>query len=391
MNLAWQNRVASTPIVKARNKIVLPAFNVFDYADVCHKNKLSYWNGVATAALLPNTGYTLEAWFMLGPGDIVNWAYLFRTAGYEIRILPDLRVYCIFRDAGGIQFTLSAAESVGRNTWNHVALTWDNTDNLMRCYINGVLSSVTVATVGNAYNTAGGMYRLGDTFNTTTAPLYINEFRVWDHKRTQEELLAHMYSPRDTIGDANAGLVGYYRFDEGVGGTVDNLITANPLQLTLTNYANGDPEWIDDDSYPRRYGANWCVAKFHTTMSKVSGFRTPIVLPSDANFALCVSAVDSNSTLTRYVLANPLSLKLPDSTIIYTGQRLPVTFTLEIWHKDGEPSTLLSAAVNLITATLRVVTTTDYGTLNADATIVIDEEIYTPFPLSFPLTFDQAR
>jgi len=91
------------------------------------------------------------------------------------------------------------------------------------------------------------------------------------------------------------------------------------------------------------------------------------------------------------VLANPLGIKLPDSTITYTGQRLPTTFTLEIWHKDGEINTLLSEAVNLQTSTLRVVTTTDYGTLNADTTIVIDEDIYTPFPFAFPLTFDQPR
>jgi len=386
-NLAWQNRVASVPIVKARNKIVLPAFNVFDYADVCYACVENGWSGTITAAVSPTTGYTMEAWIKVEEGQYtsaLNYILYFNDL-HVLNIRPDFTVRCKFTNAATAVYTLTTALKVSRNAWTHIAFTWDNTDNLMRCYINGVLDVNTTATVGDAATGVGGsllVHRQEDSPRTK-----INEVRFWNYKRSEHEIQTRMFTPRQS----DAGLLAYWKFDEGDGYTIDNAITGNPLTLTLDDQSDVNSAWIDDDSYPRRYGANWVVAKFHTTMTKVSGFRMPITLPADANFALCVIAITGVGTLTRYVLANPLGIKLPDSTITYTGQRLPTTFTLEIWHKDGEVNTLLSDAVNLQTSTLRVVTTTDYGTLNADTTIVIDEDIYTPFPFAFPLTFDQPR
>ena len=391
--LAWQTRVKPTLIKKQRGKITLPAFNVVDYADNCYAMTNGKWEGDTTAIILPANGLTVEAWIYVGPGSIsaaVNpIVYVFTN--YRLSLNDNLTINAYISNQASTPYTVDSAAKINRNAWNHIAMTWDSTDDLIRIYINGVLDANTIATTGTLFQTAGQPFRILP-FASLGTQIRVNEVRIWDVQRSATQIARYMYSPRDTVGTIDGDLIGYWPMDEGAGITIDNRITANPLTLTLTNNgAASENAWITNDSYPRQYGSNWVVAQFAVTVDQITTLKMPLRLPSDCNFALCAKVVTGVGTLNRYILANPTNIALPQNAMTYTGQRLPLAFILEIWHLDGAPTTLLSANVDLLTSNLRVVTTTDYGTLNADDVITIDTNIYATFPWTFPITFNQAK
>jgi hypothetical protein len=105
--------------------------------------------------------------------------------------------------------------SVGQ--WYHVAVTYNGTD--MQLYLNGVPDGNPAPHSGGILNstarlTIGSKDNSGDWFDGL-----IDEVRIFDYVRTQEEIQSTMNQP---LAGSEAGLAAYYRFDElenlGVGG-----------------------------------------------------------------------------------------------------------------------------------------------------------------------------
>lgn len=123
--------------------------------------------------------------------------------------------------------------SVPENTWTHVAITLSG--GTVTFYINGVASGT--ATVGFLQDT--GEMNIGRQQPTYCQCNHFNgtmdELRIWNIARTQAEIQANSNT---TIAANSAGLVAYYKFDEGTGTTTADA-TANNNHATFVN----GPTW----------------------------------------------------------------------------------------------------------------------------------------------------
>lgn len=136
--------------------------------------------------------------------------------------------------------------------WLHIAATIDTAIPLARLYVDGEVVGETARLSGGApippepiRNTAlptmiGGLPPHANNYTDGS----IDELRIWDVARRQEEIWGAMY--RRLRGD-EPGLVGYWRVDEGDGQTIrdaspfgnDGFLGSDP-----TNPDSADPAWI---------------------------------------------------------------------------------------------------------------------------------------------------
>lgn len=107
--------------------------------------------------------------------------------------------------------------------WVHFAMTWNGTQ--VQAYVNGILKSSKssdnatqkVLKTGTSIVTIGGYPGENAYFAD-----YIDEFRIWNVARTAAELLAA--KDKALVGN-EAGLVGYWQFNEDAGTTTADKVT----------------------------------------------------------------------------------------------------------------------------------------------------------------------
>ena len=109
-----------------------------------------------------------------------------------------------------------------QNTWFHYAFTWGSHG--MKMYINGELQSsqnnLTYSAMNNNYNfyVGGHGYMLnnGNYVVTDFFDGQIDELRIWNYQKTNEEILTLMNSPLTSnyYSTLDSGLVGYWRFSQ---------------------------------------------------------------------------------------------------------------------------------------------------------------------------------
>ncbi|NQZ78776.1 MAG: hypothetical protein HRT61_22075, partial [Ekhidna sp.] len=140
--------------------------------------------------------------------------------------------------SGTLNFT--GVQDIATATWTHVAAVVEGND--MRLYINGIPRGT--ATYSGTRQLNDNPIQIGRYTNGTEQfwDGGIDEVRIWNDARTASEIADNYTS--ELRGD-EAGLVGYYQFDNGVSGT-DNLTagytklfdrSVNNLDGTLTNFA----------------------------------------------------------------------------------------------------------------------------------------------------------
>jgi len=108
--------------------------------------------------------------------------------------------------------------------WVHFAMTWNGTQ--VQAYVNGVLKSSKasdnatqkVLKTGTSILTIGGYPGENAYFAD-----YIDEFRVWNVARSAAELLAS--KDKALVGN-EAGLVGYWQFNEDAGASTADKVTS---------------------------------------------------------------------------------------------------------------------------------------------------------------------
>jgi len=126
--------------------------------------------------------------------------------------------------------------------WIHFAMTYDQT--AVTLYVNGVQQARKVGAGMLATTltqlTIGGNPR-GAYFNGQ-----IDEFRVWNVARSQADIMATM---NHALKGDEAGLVGYFKFDDGAGTTAkDSVTTAGHTAhdgVFMANTPAMNPVWID--------------------------------------------------------------------------------------------------------------------------------------------------
>lgn len=132
-------------------------------------------------------------------------------------------------------------------TWNHVAVTGDGSS--LRIYINGMLKAQQNSSWNNLSGSAGSFHMAGYTQNSFSFFTgMIDEVRVWDRARTPLEIRANMYNKN--LPNNAAGLLAYFRLNEGSETTVQNSSVNSP---GLTGTLQNGTLWA---ASPVQYGAN---------------------------------------------------------------------------------------------------------------------------------------
>ncbi|GAA4031654.1 hypothetical protein GCM10022409_14860 [Hymenobacter glaciei] len=189
----------------------------------------------ATAAVpVGNSAYTIEAWIkpnQMGDYGIIGWGnYGANDQVNALRLYPGgIHNYWWAHDLSGATGNLAGA-------WHHVAATFDGTTR--RIYLDGVQLNADTPGSSHAVPNANNL-RIGSTNYGEYFPGSIDEVRVWNVARTTAQL-----NTTKGIGlpGGTAGLVAYYRLNEGSGLTTADA-TGNAGSLgTLTN----GPTWTTD-------------------------------------------------------------------------------------------------------------------------------------------------
>ncbi|MET0791867.1 MAG: LamG domain-containing protein [Polyangiaceae bacterium] len=122
-----------------------------------------------------------------------------------------------FTDGGfNVDSTADLGITSSSNQWVHIAMTWDGTSLLT--YVNGKLG-ITSTGMNNItmLATASGPLMIGcNPENKACFNGLFDEFSVWNVARSASEIMANYNRPR--VGN-EAGLVGYWKFDDAAGST----------------------------------------------------------------------------------------------------------------------------------------------------------------------------
>jgi len=117
---------------------------------------------------------------------------------------------------------LSSNVSVALNTWQHAAVTWDGS--YARLYLNGVLVDFEVRPDALVYVDANEKLYIGSSdFNGNLSNGFqglIDNVSVWNYALSLGEIQSLEDCPP---GGAESGVVGVWRFDEGIGSNSDDL------------------------------------------------------------------------------------------------------------------------------------------------------------------------
>ncbi|MBU2650650.1 MAG: LamG domain-containing protein [Bacteroidetes bacterium] len=131
------------------------------------------------------------------------------------------------------------------NKWYHIAGTYDGSN--LRIYVNGILEK-TVAHTGNITNGMSTM-EIGGSGTERYFDGLMDEVRIWNDARTQDEIRQNMY--REIISPGS-DLVAYYKLNETTGTTA--IDTKGSFNGTLTNMSGN--EW---QTSPALFGPKQCL------------------------------------------------------------------------------------------------------------------------------------
>lgn len=261
---------------------------------------------------------------------------------------------------------LSYSGGLIQSGWNHIAIVYTNKQPTL--YVNGINAATGLTSQqNNVFPSAiiGGAiygYYSGD----------MDEFRIWSTSRTQNQIRTNMC--RKLTG-AEAGLVRYYRFDDGAGGTATDATGTRNGSLTSMNPAT---DWVNSaapigDNSTRSYvGSGWTGATTLTltnpagqdalTVSGMSGTPAGVHVYGVSqvpNVTCGANGVGSNDRYFGVFLVNgTTSIGNPSYTVTYDYSNCPyVNATnepnLDLANRSDNSVTTCNAWAN-IAATLNM-------------------------------------
>jgi len=187
---------------------------------------------LASALPIGNSKRTVEFWAYIKSTDWVgdkNEIYYYGTSGTTTAFGMDFGTNTVtgmannhatlnpFTDGGfNVDSTADLGITSSSNQWVHIAMTWDGT--ALLTYVNGKLGITSTGMSGTTMlATAAGPLMIGcNPENKACFNGYFDEFSVWNVARTAAEIKDNYSKPRS---GSEAGLVGYWKFDDAVGST----------------------------------------------------------------------------------------------------------------------------------------------------------------------------
>ena len=334
------------------------------------------FDGVNDMVDLPNLlsgSYTKEA-----------WVYSYNSA-VENNIISGTKTAFWAPNSKGFKLTAGHGPTFDQvqdptplvaNSWTHVAVTFDSTGGVgnMKLYKNGVLVSTSSVAVPNYTETTQyiGAFAAGNLWNGK-----IDEVRIWNVVRTGAEILR----AKDSVltGD-EPGLIGYYRFNNGVGSS-DNTGNTTLVDIsdkciandgTLSGFALTGPtsNWVNDSS------ATFTGKTSLITIPNIAVSGNAICITTGDNTPSTADNTDfgmfGGTTITKtFNIANTGTTSLGISGVTITGAN-PGNFAV-----TTSPATTVAAGGN---TTLKVsYTPITTGTVNAIVNISNTDPDEGPF------------
>jgi hypothetical protein len=178
-----------------------------------------------------NADRTIEFWMYVKPTDWVaevNEVYVYGTVGKLQQVGLDFGMPAVmgmpgnhatlgpytdgvYDDDTGVYLGLDSTKA----QWLHVAMTWDGANLTLRTYVNGVLKITTKPANATPLITTASPFYMG-----CNPPYYgcfnglVDELRIWNVRRSDADIMA---SYDKALAGNEAGLVGYYHFDDEPG------------------------------------------------------------------------------------------------------------------------------------------------------------------------------
>ncbi|WP_053991239.1 LamG-like jellyroll fold domain-containing protein [Mangrovimonas sp. TPBH4] len=247
-------------IRKLHRKMILTAFFAATMLTINAQTGLNFdgsndYIQTSFAGVLGSTNRTFEAWiYVPSPGPSINLGIL----DYGTNAAGSRNTFLIKNDnslkfvSGGTFANLGTdPDTVPLDAWTHVAFVLNNGTGYL--YINGEeaisgnLSNVNTPSgnedvlIGNRVAAAvtNDMFFGGD----------MDEVRIWDIARTEEEIQATMYTE---LCESTTGLVAYYKLNEGVAGadnagltSVTDSAGSNDGTLNGFAYSGETSNWVE--------------------------------------------------------------------------------------------------------------------------------------------------
>ena len=199
------------------------------------KTNSQYVSVPHSASINLGATFTMEAWVKYSGVNVTivdkgDYDFLWQLNTDPLLNTNSLRMGFYTKNTGAWSYSTGI---VPQNTWTHVAITLNAST--LTFYINGVASGTAVVT----FSQDNQPMNIGRQQPTACVCNHFNgsmdELRLWNVVRTQAQIQGNS---NNTIPTNSAGLVVYYKFDEGTGTTTADA-TGNGNNGTLVN----NPTW----------------------------------------------------------------------------------------------------------------------------------------------------
>ncbi len=140
---------------------------------------------------------------------------------------------------GNPDTTIESTSAVNTGAWVHVAVTRVKSTGVISVYVNGVRENSLTHQNRNSLTDPPSIDFGGNTINNRWLTGDLDEVRIWNVARSDSQIAASM---NQRLTGNEAGLVGYWRLDDGSGTTAtDSSSSGNDGQL------QGNPTWVPSD------------------------------------------------------------------------------------------------------------------------------------------------
>lgn len=260
------------------------------------------------------------------------------------------------------------------NTWHHLALTYDGS--IIKLYLDGVLVNSRAATGTIDANT--NVLALGN--QTGFGEFYggrVDELRLWNVARTQAQIAAS----KDVEIAAQANLIAYYKFNEGVPSGTNTSITtlldasSNGFNATMQNFAKtgATSNWVGST---QSLSGTWTSSNNAVATVSSSGLVSGVAAgTATITFVLPGSpCADVSSVRTVTVTAPPSAGELSGTQAICVGGSTTFTSTVTggTWSSSNTAVATVNATTGVVTglaAGTATITYTKSSTGCSDATV----------------------
>ena len=230
-------------------------------------------------AFFPNTNVTIELWFQAnGPGVLVDELGSYPNVNWhdsQIEVVTTATNNAYANVLVSVWPLPSPWLTVGQvlyGTWNHVALTYNQTNTTLVGFLNGVPTSSTSVSRQAPQKYGYGLFYgvgMGDTTTLGSGAYFngqIDEFRLWNVARNTNDIQANLNRP---LAGNEPGLVAYWQFDE-CSGTVASDTTGHGNDGTLYG-----PTWTNSTVHYGPWITTLPATNLTTTSATLQGTVNP--------------------------------------------------------------------------------------------------------------------